>query len=206
MFKSLNIDPEKEDRIINSATMIFAQNGYQNASTNAIVKEAKISKGLLFHYFNSKKELYLSLYQNASDFLSEMVIERVDWNNQDIFIRLHQVSLIKLELFKKYPDLISFLLSVYNEKSPEVSMEINKIKADLIYSGFQQMFADIDVTKFKEGIDVKKAIEIIYWTFEGYANTQQQKLKSQSIDELDHEEIVAEIDSYIEVLKNSFYR
>jgi TetR/AcrR family transcriptional regulator len=208
LFRSLNIDPEKEDRIINAATKIFAKNGYQYASTNEIVKEAKISKGLLFHYFSSKKELYLALYQYLSDMFSEKIYEKFDWEERDIFITIRQVSLIKFELFKQYPDLINFLNSVFHEESPEVKEEIKKRQEELIGSSFNKLFSDIDVSRFKDGIDPVKAIEVIYWTFEGYANRQQAKVKEKSIsvDEIDQEEILAEIDSYIDLLKESFYK
>ena len=46
-----NLKKEKQDRMINAALKVFAMNGYQKASTDDIVKEAGISKGLLFHYF-----------------------------------------------------------------------------------------------------------------------------------------------------------
>ena len=52
-----NIDAEKRDRIINSAIDEFAMYPYEKASTNNIVKNAGISKGLLFHYFENKQEL-----------------------------------------------------------------------------------------------------------------------------------------------------
>ena len=50
-----NIDIEKRDRIINSALEEFSKNRFEKASTNNIVKNANISKGLLFHYFANKK-------------------------------------------------------------------------------------------------------------------------------------------------------
>lgn len=56
--KFLSLDKEKQDRIINAAMKEFAQKGYDKASTNEMVKEAGISKGLLFHYFQNKKQLY----------------------------------------------------------------------------------------------------------------------------------------------------
>ncbi|MBR6395680.1 MAG: helix-turn-helix transcriptional regulator, partial [Lachnospiraceae bacterium] len=49
---------EKQDRMINAALRVFSQYGYRHASTDEIVREAGISKGLLFHYFESKKGLY----------------------------------------------------------------------------------------------------------------------------------------------------
>ena len=47
--KFLNLELEKQDRIINAAIKEFAQKGYDKASTNEIVKEAGISKGLLYN-------------------------------------------------------------------------------------------------------------------------------------------------------------
>lgn len=58
MLKFLELDKLKQDRIINAAMKEFALKGYKNASTNEIVKEAGISKGLLFHYFTNKKAYF----------------------------------------------------------------------------------------------------------------------------------------------------
>ena len=55
------LDPEKRDRIINAAIEEFARYPFEKASTNNIVKKAGISKGLLFHYFDSKQALYEKL-------------------------------------------------------------------------------------------------------------------------------------------------
>ncbi|OXS57819.1 TetR family transcriptional regulator [Bacillus sp. V-88] len=206
MFKSLNIDSEKEDRIIRAATRVFAESGYEKASTNAIVKEAKISKGILFHYFNSKKELYVSLYEYLSDLFTEKIYEKLDWNEHDIFVTIRSVTLIKFELFSVYPDLINFLTSAFSEEAPEVKDEIEKYKTRMVESSFATLFSNIDTSKFKEGIDVNKSIQVIYWTFEGMANQQQQKAKSRSVAEINQEEVLAEIDAYIELLKISFYK
>lgn len=44
--------------MINAALKVFALNGYRHASTDDIVREAAISKGLLFHYFENKLGVY----------------------------------------------------------------------------------------------------------------------------------------------------
>ncbi|WP_240620127.1 TetR/AcrR family transcriptional regulator [Peribacillus acanthi] len=206
LFKSLNIDPEKENRIVNAATKIFAENGYQKASTNDIVKVAEISKGLLFHYFKSKKDLYLSLFHHLTDLLAQEIYNVFDWKERDIFMTIRQVTLIKFELFKKYPEMINFLISVNNEESLVVKEDINQLKEKLTGISFNNLFSDIDLSKFKEGIDVAKAIEVIFWTFEGVATRQQAKTKTMSVDQIAANEVLSEIDSYIELLKNSFYK
>ena len=49
--KFFELKKEKQDRMINAALKVFSQYGYNHASTDEIVKEAQIIKGLLFHYF-----------------------------------------------------------------------------------------------------------------------------------------------------------
>ncbi|MGI6412409.1 MAG: FtsX-like permease family protein [Syntrophomonadaceae bacterium] len=49
-----SLEKDKQERIINAALKEFARSGYERASTNVIIKEAEISKGSLFNYFNSK--------------------------------------------------------------------------------------------------------------------------------------------------------
>lgn len=57
--KFFDVKKEKQDRIINASLKMFALNGYRHASTDDMVREAAISKGLLFHYFGSKLGLYV---------------------------------------------------------------------------------------------------------------------------------------------------
>ena len=59
--KFKNLTKQKQQVIINSAIEEFVRNGFDDASTNEIVLNANISKGSLFNYFRSKKDLYLYL-------------------------------------------------------------------------------------------------------------------------------------------------
>ena len=54
--KFFDLKREKQDRIMGAAIKFFALYGYENASTDDMVREAHISKGLFFHYFISKKD------------------------------------------------------------------------------------------------------------------------------------------------------
>ena len=57
-------DEEKQERIINAAMKEFLS-GFKAAATDTIVREAGISKGLLFHYFGTKENLYNYLISHA---------------------------------------------------------------------------------------------------------------------------------------------
>ncbi len=97
--KFLTLDQEKQERILNAASKEFAQKGFVNASTNEMVKEAGISKGLLFHYFKNKKQLYLflgTLKLNVSQFLHKWQINKY---SVDLFLLyLHKVTQVVIEV------------------------------------------------------------------------------------------------------------
>jgi TetR/AcrR family transcriptional regulator len=204
--KFFNLDKEKQDRIINAAIKEFAQKGYDSASTNEIVKDAGISKGLLFHYFQNKKQLYLFLYEHMTAIFLEQILEKINWDVKDIFERYRQIASLKLELFLIYPEMFNFIKTIYMESSNDVKSDLEAKGKELFASSFTKLFSDIDLAKFKPGIDPNKAINIINWTLEGFAYQQQDKAVKLNIEELNMEEALAEMDVYVEMLKNSFYK
>ena len=49
MSEFLHHDDARKSRILEAALVEFADKGYKKASTNTIVRETGVSKGLLFH-------------------------------------------------------------------------------------------------------------------------------------------------------------
>ena len=74
--KFFALPEEKRRRIVNAAMEVFGKNEYKRASTDDIAARAGISKGLLFHYFGSKKELYFYLYRHVERMVAEDVYKR----------------------------------------------------------------------------------------------------------------------------------
>lgn len=204
--KFLNLNLEKQDRILNAALKEFAQKGYQNASTNEIVKEAEISKGLLFHYFKNKKELYLFLHDHFLDIFMEEIHSKVDWSQRDIFDRYRNIARLKFEVYQKYPESFNFIKAFYAEDSSEVRADLERRKKEIIDKGYADLFGDIDTTKFKEGIDVEKALNVIVWTMEGFSNKYQNNLAAIQLELINIEELITEMDTYSETLRQGFYK
>ena len=71
----------RRNRILEAALTEFANKGYKKASTNTIVREAKVSKGLLFHYFISKKDLYIYIFKFAKDTIQAELFKSVNPNS-----------------------------------------------------------------------------------------------------------------------------
>ncbi len=200
------LDEEKKIRIINAALKEFGSKGYDNASTNSIVKEANISKGILFHYFKNKKQLFLYLYDYCVEVCSEEIYGKIDQEERDIIKRLQQISLIKLDLIRIYPGMIKFIEVAYLESSPDIKNELDEKNKKFINENYTKVFNNIDVTMFKDGVDVDKVISMIQWTFEGIAESEQKKLSALSVKEIDYDRLFKESEEYIEIFRKAFYK
>jgi AcrR family transcriptional regulator len=200
--KFYSLEPEKQERIINAATREFARNGYEKASTNEIIKEANISKGSLFNYFKSKKELYLYLFEYISRIIDEIYNE-IDLSETDFFKRIKTVGLIKFRIMKKYPQAFNFLKTVAHEGAVEVKPEIDKIRQSILKNGFDRIYENIDLTKFREDIDIQRTMNIINWTMLSFSEEQISRLNS--FEDIGMEQL-NESDAYFDIMKRCFYK
>lgn len=204
--KFFNLEQEKQERILNAATKEFAEKNYANASTNEIVKQAGISKGLLFHYFKNKKELYLFLYDYYLELMVNDLFANIDLDEPDIFTKYRSITLIKFELMKKHPEMFNFIRLAFEEDSPDIKIELENRNKDILTSSYSKLASSIDVSKFKEGIDIQKAMNIIFWSLEAFGYQKQEQTKDIPLDQLNLEDLLEEMDGYIEMLKLAFYK
>lgn len=201
MYEAFNkIKKEKQDKIINSAMEEFSKYGYEKASTNNIVANANISKGLLFHYFSNKQGLFDFLINYSFEVMINEINEKVNWEEMDIFDRLKEIFMIKMKVSRKYPRIFHFFNIMLEYKSVEEIMKEERVSNLLSKIYFQ----DIDYTKFKKDIDPVKALNIIKWTFEKYGDENLKKFQTDGL--IDFDKISTEIDEYIDILRLAFYR
>ncbi|MGK0466517.1 MAG: TetR/AcrR family transcriptional regulator [Clostridium sp.] len=204
--KFLNLNLEKQEKILEASISEFADNGFEKASTNEIVKKAGISKGILFHYFKNKKNLFIFVYDYAIELCMDGFYKKVDQEEKDIFIKLRQIASFKLELMYKYPMIFKFFEVAIGEECNEVKNEIEERNKNFLESNYSKVFNNIDESKFREGIDVSRAMNIILWTFEGLGVSELQKARTTVSKRVDYEKVFIEMDIYIDIFKNSFYK
>jgi Transcriptional regulator len=65
--------PNKQLHVLQIAAPEFLQKGYVAASTNAIARDADVAKGLIFHYFKNKENLYMELLTLAFEQTSKAI-------------------------------------------------------------------------------------------------------------------------------------
>ena len=60
-----DVSEERKAQIYQAALVCFSRKGYHQTTMDDIVAESGLSKGSLYWYFKSKKELFLSLFQEV---------------------------------------------------------------------------------------------------------------------------------------------
>ena len=161
--KFFDLEKEKQDRMINAALKVFGMRGYQFASTDDIVREAGISKGLLFHYFGSKLGLYSFVYDYSVRFMSLELKAAVDDNETDFFALHKQIEAGKLQVLKNYPCMQLFLEKCNTENIKEALLAVEEKKNELsaLYESFD---ARTDFSPLPADTDTVKLRNILRYT------------------------------------------
>ena len=136
----------------------------------------------------------------------DQIVEQIDLNETDLFKRIENIGLKKFHIQQKYPRVFDFLASCQQEESAELK-EIFKQKVEPIYNqSTEKLYKDIDRSKFREAIDIEKAIEILNWTMFGFGEKALKQINSfENISEFG-EQYLKEWKSYSEILKDCFYK
>lgn len=87
----LNLNEEKQEKVMRSAINEFSNNGFEKANIGTIAKNAGIAKGSMYQYFDNKKELFLFSVQWAVKLL--MTKYGKDMDNGEIDINIFDFML-----------------------------------------------------------------------------------------------------------------
>ena len=167
--KFFDLKKEKQDRMINAAIKIFALNGYRFASTDDMVKEAHISKGLLFHYFESKLGLYTFVYDYSVRYMTMELGNSVNPKEKNFFAVYRQVEIAKLQVLKNYPYLQMFLDRASIENVSEALLAIEERRNELNET-YDKIDAQADASIFINAADGEKIRRILKYTMRDIMN------------------------------------
>lgn len=95
--------------ILQAATQLFAQHGYDATTTRMIAKEAGVAEGTLYIYFPSKRHILLSLIQQASVPVVTSRLASAEGQSDEEILRALFTE--RIEFGKQYAPLLKTLLS-----------------------------------------------------------------------------------------------
>ncbi len=160
--KFFSIAKEKQEIILEAALSIFAHKGYSKANTASICEKASISKGILFHYFGSKKNLFLFLVDRITDDMTKVYYEQMPKVPMELFDLLTESTIVKLRIASEMPREYKIIYEAYVNPPQEVKGDLDEKLAGLFTSQRDLFGQMVDVSLFKENIDPKIGIDLIW--------------------------------------------
>ncbi|AWI04976.1 TetR/AcrR family transcriptional regulator [Clostridium drakei] len=202
------ISEEKKNRIIKAALKEFAVKGYEEASTNNIVKEAGISKGMIFHYFENKKNLYLYILDYCAELYFQKTKEICEKSHNSAFEKFNQLLEERTEWLKgeMYLGIIISNALLCNLPNELQAIATEKTQS-LIERMKKVMLNNIDTSDFNKNVDLNKVFDMFSFIFQAltmrylkkYSFIQSELKEEQVIKEL--EMMNKELTCFMEIIK-----
>ena len=190
--KFFDLNREKQDRMINAALRVFAHNGYRHASTDVIVKEAGISKGLLFHYFTSKIGLFSFLFDYSVKYMLFEFDRLISPKETDYFVICKEMEKAKLNVLRSYPYMHEFIEKSLEEDQLDIIETIEVSKNNYLET-LSKYYAQGNRAFMRSDISATQLDNLIHYTVDGL--TKDQMLTNSFQPEILYEQICSYVDT-----------
>lgn len=117
------------EKIIESAILEFNERGYDESSLNHVCKIGRISKGIIYHYFKDKDELYLACVKECYDTLLQYYNKHKKLYESELDIK--ELMEIRIKFFKEYQNLSGLFFHSILHTPDHLLERVNEVKKDL---------------------------------------------------------------------------
>lgn len=157
---------DKRTRIIYAGISEFSNYGYENSSTNRIVKKAGISKGSLFKYFPNKEDLYFYILDSVTSELIGSLEKEALSLSPDLFQRVIEYSTLEFTWYIQNPEKSKLLIGAFMNSDTEIYKKtVNRYNIREV-NIYYKLLEDVDFSNFYW--DKKKIIDILKWFLKGF--------------------------------------
>ena len=148
-------------KIMDSALAEFSSQGYGISSINTICTADNISKGILYHYFKTKDDLYLACVEECFQKLTEYI--RSNYSREDCSIEQHLINYFSLRtnFFQEYPIYQRIFCEAVIAPPSHLKTEIQKRKRDFDLLNTEILRQLLNNVSLRSDISVEQIIEIL---------------------------------------------
>jgi AcrR family transcriptional regulator len=170
MAREAVVDSRQE--ILRTAGRLFQQRGYDATSMNDVAAALKLSKGGLYHHFQSKDEILFEIMNHAMDLTQERVINPVR-GIADAQERLRALIRLHIEVVLSPRDReITVMLHENHPLPPGLRKRINARKKEYIHFVEKLMAQVQQARRAKGGVSPRAAafalLGMINWIYQWY--------------------------------------
>ncbi|MCM3086958.1 TetR/AcrR family transcriptional regulator [Bhargavaea ginsengi] len=198
------LESNRQQEILKAAMQEFAENGFGKASTNRIVKNAGMSKGMLYYYFINKEDLFLDCIGYALEHMEQSLEDWIGTGKEGFIERMARIAESKRIYFRQHPEISAFAAVIF--LSPEVPPFFKERLEALMEEGTRKMFDGLDLSRFRGDLPPETLMRLVQWTFDGYAREAEERMRAEGVDTKDMDRYWDEFDMYLEAMKTIYYK
>ncbi len=116
---------ERKEKILEVGINEFASKGYENANINIIAKNAGISIGLMYKYFSTKEDLFITCIQRGMSILDDAVDEILK-SDDKLLTKAEKLIRTTCQLSQKDANYVKLYNEITSERNSKKAMEFAK--------------------------------------------------------------------------------
>ena len=147
-------------RILDNALKEFSEKGYKGSSVNSICSAKDISKGIIYHYFNSKDELYLECVAECFTNLTEYLKSNFSISEGKVEDKVEKYFSIRRTFFSLHPEYQSIFSEVIILPPENLKGEIAERRKDYDAFTSEILLSLLQSLDLRHGISVEDAVAV----------------------------------------------
>lgn len=175
-------------KILDSAFEEFGKQGYGLSSVNTICTDGDISKGILYHYFKDKDELYLVCIRELFDGLTEHLQNELSNVSGTKEIRLERYFDARLRFFRENPLHHKLFCDVIVAPPAHLAQAISEIKADFDTLNISVLTELLQSARLRSDMTIQSVVET-FRLYQDFVNARYQMEPAGALDLEKHEKI-----------------
>lgn len=141
------------EKIINAGILEFGTKGYEGASLNNICNDNGISKGLIYHNFKGKDEIYLFCVRRCFDTITTYLQE------QNIGSDMHLYMELRFRFFSEHPLYARIFLESVLQPPKHLIEEIRDLKSNFDEFNIKIYRLAISKLTLRDDVNEQEALE-----------------------------------------------
>jgi len=199
-----HLSSERKEEIINACILEFGLHGYEKTTTDSIIQRIGISKGGLYEYISSKRELFVYVvtytYTKLYDYLQRRIRKRDTALPKDLLDRVHLVSSYAIDFYIEHPGFVSLIVRTYQIADDDLAKELEAV----FKNRYLDIFGDASEVNLRFGRD--KIIDMLMWLLLKTRYEFLREMKSgKGISEI-RKDYMENWDFYISIMRSGVYR
>ena len=174
-------------KIVDSAKLEFGSRSYGEASLNTICTSGQISKGIIYHYFKDKDELYLLCVKECFDMLTDYLSSATSLDNVPITVALQRYFDARIAFFAEHPTYLKLFCNAVMSPPAHLESAIDNIAAKLDAQAVSILTAMLQKVKLRENITIPEVIEV-FCEYQDFVNARFQVRTAEEGTLREHEE------------------